>query len=63
MGQPDPDWPDWYARHMADEPAAGRAAGSWALRLMSAPNRLVVIIIGIGDRALARPKVVTARGP
>ncbi|HEV3382956.1 MAG TPA: VOC family protein [Trebonia sp.] len=26
-GQPDPDWPDWYARYMADE-AAGPAAGS-----------------------------------
>jgi nitronate monooxygenase len=27
-GQPDPDWPDWYARHMADESAAVQAAGS-----------------------------------
>ena len=27
-GRPDPDWPDWYARHMADESAAGQAAGS-----------------------------------
>jgi catechol 2,3-dioxygenase-like lactoylglutathione lyase family enzyme len=26
-GRPDPDWPDWYARYMADEPA-GQAAGS-----------------------------------
>jgi len=29
-GRPDPDWPDWYARHMADESAAGQAAGSRA---------------------------------
>ena len=26
-GRPDPDWPDWYARYMADE-SAGQAAGS-----------------------------------
>ncbi|MFY1576580.1 hypothetical protein ACN26Z_16985 [Verrucosispora sp. WMMD703] len=21
LGHPDPDWPDWYARHMVDERA------------------------------------------
>jgi hypothetical protein len=26
-GKPDPDWPAWYARYMADEAAAGEGAG------------------------------------
>jgi hypothetical protein len=34
-GRPDPDWPDWYARHMADESAAGQAAGSRAPTMSS----------------------------
>jgi hypothetical protein len=25
-GQPDPDWPDWYAQYMADE-SAGQMRG------------------------------------
>ena len=27
VGRPDPDWPAWYARYMADE-AAGEGAGT-----------------------------------
>ena len=26
-GQPDPDWPEWYARYLADE-RSGQAAGA-----------------------------------
>ena len=43
-GKPDPDWPHWYARYLADEAAAGRGTG----RDMSDYD-YDVIVVGAGS--------------